>query len=1664
MANTINVSLKIDDNGTIALTTRSANKLKKELDAIGASANQASKSMQNALARSDLTGGKSENIAYRNARGVAGTGGGDSRDFAKQAQGLGGLVHVYATFAANIFAVGAAFTALSKAQANANMEAASMQLSNTLGLNVKEVAKDVQSLTGYALSLQDSIKAVNVGLQSGISSKNLKELVVIAKGAANVMGRDVSDSIDRVIRGTAKQEQEILDELGIIIRSKQAWDEYAKSIGKAGAEALTAAEKQEGYTLAVIKAGQKQKEFANSFTNPYDKLLASVTEVGNTLLSGINKFFAPIAGFLADTQSALYAIIGGITTFLLTKAIPTLRIVGDNLAAEREKNLTYAKKLVEAYSSQSSVFNKQEQENIRQQLDISKKNISKYGDDVKNTFDSISKVASKANIDLKNSLKLDPTAAAADIDKLSAQLNRSIRGLSAAATSTRAGTGINKNLAEETRISKAVELEKRRNDLMTYRDALLKGEESQLAKINAELEKQNALEQRSNALIAEGGMLNEKAQAAIDAINAKRDLRLNTLNQSQAFADILNNPIASLSEKTKTFWEGFKAAGKTSVVGEEGPLQPSKVGALSKGMEKLTYSFQALSFVGEALIGILGKVFMWFTIITTVWSGVEWILEKTGLWTDKTEKLNKASESLNEVLNTQNKYLATHKELLNATDLDLTSYITKYNSLSESFSQSADKLRELKKAQDELNAGGGLNKWYQSISGGEFEQAQKIKQTLEQRLKDSGVSAESKAEIQLYLEREKRATKWNGLLSEGLPLLIKVDEATSNLALKNRTLLKSFEGLGDGANEAFSKIFDKKEHTGFASELGQTLDSQLIKPLDNLVERYKSGAISQEAFRDGIHSFRGEMDKVGPGIREALPAFNDYLKALVLVDTILNKIKNAKPGEDLSASMKQAAAEAKRALDSPELKAALSNLTAKSELLKQQEKALQVPKEPQKTGLSLADKATAKSMADNIRTINTEIKTLDASIKDTSATNSRIAAIRGYSTEAELANLAEIERAKSLKELDKSKAEAELEYFKIVKDVGSTKEAKDNAAQNRLTKLNEASLQYSLNIKGINDQYNSSAIDSYIKKNNLLLDTFDKQIDSAQSIYDNLEKLNKVSAVDKINIDATIRQVRLAEKLKTDLDNLDKQYFSAGSQIPYEVYADKRNKLQNEYNDRLRESIDLTNTQTLLENNTKAQVYLNNKISAIQSVIDIEAEFGKVSINNIKERMVAEEELYKKRVEEAGVDVEKLRNLQIEKANRLYKEQLELLEARKKNFIELSLSEQLGTISDEAYRQAASFSKNLKDTVTGTFDAIYSGMDAAIDELTTKMMKSEKISLKDLVLTFRNTAAEEFRKMSADLMKKSFRDFAAKGIEIITGKPSELRTVEEQQLSVLQQIANNTSVMAGGQSIASGNMGTGYSTGYSEAPDITDMTIEEATKANEGYYGAMQEATDAADVLAAKTPSLFENIGNSFNGLLGKDGLLLNLLGKLGGSIGSIFQPILSLFGLGGGAGDLISGGGFGGGLGGLGGLGSLFSGGDIGSAIGSALGMEGFGGWLSGLFFANGGIMTDKGALSLNKYSTGGIANRPQLAMYGEGRQPEAYVPLPDGKTIPVTMQGGSGSGNVTVSINITDNSTTSDTTASGGAKDYAAMAKIISSKVKEELINQKRPGGILY
>lgn len=108
---------------------------------------------------------------------------------------------------------------------------------------------------------------------------------------------------------------------------------------------------------------------------------------------------------------------------------------------------------------------------------------------------------------------------------------------------------------------------------------------------------------------------------------------------------------------------------------------------------------------------------------------------------------------------------------------------------------------------------------------------------------------------------------------------------------------------------------------------------------------------------------------------------------------------------------------------------------------------------------------------------------------------------------------------------------------------------------------------------------------------------------------------------------------------------------------------------------------------------------------------------------------------------------------------------------------------------------------------------------------------------------------------------------------------------------------------------------------------------------------------------------------------------------------------------------------------------------------------------------FASGGIMSPSGPLPLNRYSSGGIADRPQLALFGEGRMNEAFVPVPDGRRIPVDMRGGGSGAGVVYST--TFNVTVNVPNTNASPQTIAAVTRRVVAEEQAKFINKINQGG---
>ncbi len=342
----INMTLRLDTN--LSQETREAQALNRELSRAQNIANNVRPASQTAAVRSSARPPEGTTAEGLGRGTAAGGGRGDSRDFARQAQGLGGLVHVYATFAANLFAVSAAFNALSKAADVTNMVEGLNQLGAASGKNLGTMAKNLTLITDGAVSLREAMAATAQGNAAGLTGNQMERMAKIAKTASQALGRDMGDALNRLSRGITKIEPELLDELGIMVKVDRAARDYALTLGKTATQ-LTEFEKRQSFAIAVLEQGEKKFGNIKIDANPYQKLLATFSNLAVAGGELLNKALGPIAKMLGENPGALAAVMAGIGTSLLTRAIPALTQWRANLLKTAEETEAKLKDMKDSF-------------------------------------------------------------------------------------------------------------------------------------------------------------------------------------------------------------------------------------------------------------------------------------------------------------------------------------------------------------------------------------------------------------------------------------------------------------------------------------------------------------------------------------------------------------------------------------------------------------------------------------------------------------------------------------------------------------------------------------------------------------------------------------------------------------------------------------------------------------------------------------------------------------------------------------------------------------------------------------------------------------------------------------------------------------------------------------------------------------------------------------------------------------------------------------------------------------------------------------------------------------------------------------------------------------------------------------------------------------------
>ena len=269
-----------------------------------------------------------------------------TKNFSKLSQGItGGLVPAYATLAANLFAVDAVFRFLKDAADFRVLTQGQLAFAAATGVAYKSLAKDLQLATRGMINFRDAAQAGAIGRAAGLSAGQLNELSEAAFKVSIAIGRDVTDSFNRLVRGVTKAEPELLDELGIVLRLEEATTKYAASLGL-NKNQLSIYQKSQAVVNEVLDQAERKFGKINAIMDPTANSIAQLGVAFEEVIDQIKLFLAPfaegIATFAKENIDVITVAIIGFGAGIINSVIPsvhTLQEANDRQTAAHRAQL-----------------------------------------------------------------------------------------------------------------------------------------------------------------------------------------------------------------------------------------------------------------------------------------------------------------------------------------------------------------------------------------------------------------------------------------------------------------------------------------------------------------------------------------------------------------------------------------------------------------------------------------------------------------------------------------------------------------------------------------------------------------------------------------------------------------------------------------------------------------------------------------------------------------------------------------------------------------------------------------------------------------------------------------------------------------------------------------------------------------------------------------------------------------------------------------------------------------------------------------------------------------------------------------------------------------------------------------------------------------------------
>ena len=187
-----------------------------------------------------------------------------------------------------------------------SMSTAFNTLSGVTG-DSRDALEKLKEATNGTMSEFDLFQQANNAMVLGVSknSDEMAEMFDIAQRLGRALGRDTASSVESLVTGIGRQSRLMLDNIGIIVKSEEAYKAYAKKIGVT-VELLTEQERKQAFLSATMESARAKvktlQDETDSSQDVYDRLSASTanlaTATGDLLaprMTQMSTFFTRVA-------------------------------------------------------------------------------------------------------------------------------------------------------------------------------------------------------------------------------------------------------------------------------------------------------------------------------------------------------------------------------------------------------------------------------------------------------------------------------------------------------------------------------------------------------------------------------------------------------------------------------------------------------------------------------------------------------------------------------------------------------------------------------------------------------------------------------------------------------------------------------------------------------------------------------------------------------------------------------------------------------------------------------------------------------------------------------------------------------------------------------------------------------------------------------------------------------------------------------------------------------------------------------------------------------------------------------------------------------------------------------------------------------------------------